>query len=264
VGGATTSAAERSELPFSERGEGEPTLLVPGTGFGVDSWGEFGDLLAARRRVIVYERRGFSAAAPQPAEDMGVHSDDARSILERAGSVSADVVGWSGGGLVALVLAIEHPEACRSLLLIEPSVHGLRAVTPSAIGMSVRALFAKLRRGQPAATELAYRWTFSYRGLHRNAWEEMRESWRKGVLAYADAVAAEQDHETSLRYPTRDDLEGLQIPVTIVIGGRSQRYFHRIARHLDRLLPQAEVRSIDGASHAVHLDEPGRVAELLD
>jgi hypothetical protein len=42
----------QSELPYEERGSGEPVLLVPGTAFGPASWGQFGDLLAARRRVI--------------------------------------------------------------------------------------------------------------------------------------------------------------------------------------------------------------------
>jgi hypothetical protein len=36
----------------------------------------------------------------------------------------ADVVGWSGGGLAALALAVEHRAAVGSLPLLEPSVHG--------------------------------------------------------------------------------------------------------------------------------------------
>jgi pimeloyl-ACP methyl ester carboxylesterase len=165
-------------------------LLIPGTGFGARTWGEFGDLLAECRRVIVYDRRGFTAAAPEPAEDMRVNADDANSVLGRAGGLPADVVGWSAGGLVALTLAVEHPEACRSLLLIEPSVHGLRAITLSAMGMTLRAQAVKLRRGQRAATDLSYRWTFAYRGLGGNSWEKMPEDWREGVLSHADAVAA--------------------------------------------------------------------------
>jgi 3-oxoadipate enol-lactonase len=253
----------RSELPYEERGSGEPVLLVPGTGFGPASWGEFGDLVAQRRRVIAYDRRGFTAAAPEPAENMREHAADARSVLERAEAVPADVVGWSGGGLVALALAVEHPTACRSLLLIEPSVHGLRAVTPSAVGMTLRAQVAKLRGGQRAATDLAYRWTFGYRGLRRNAWEEMPDERREGVLSHADAVAAEQDEEVSLRYPSKTQLRALDPPVTIVVGERSQRYFQRIARHLMRVIPRARFQLIRGASHAAHLDSPAEVAGLL-
>src|SRR5919106_6696354 len=85
----------RGRLPYEERGQGGPVLLIPGIGFGAGSWEEFGDLLAARRRVIAYERRGFTPAAPEPAEDMRVNADDARSILERADSLPSDIVGWS-------------------------------------------------------------------------------------------------------------------------------------------------------------------------
>jgi pimeloyl-ACP methyl ester carboxylesterase len=264
VSTTTDSASHDGQLPYEERGRGAPVLLIPGTGFGTASWGDFRNVLAARRRVISYERRGFTSAAPEPADDMRVHAADARSVLERAGALPADVVGWSGGGLVALALAIEHPAACRSLLLVEPSVHGLRAVTLSAVAMSLSARVAKLRGGQRAATDLAYRWTFAYRGLGRNAWEEMPDEWREGVLSHADAVAAEQDEEVSLRYPSRRDLANLDLPVDIVVGDLGQPYFHRIARHLERLIPGAAFHSVRDASHAVHLDAPEEVAALVD
>jgi 3-oxoadipate enol-lactonase len=238
-------------------------LLIPGTGFGAGSWGRFGELVATRRRAITYARRGFTSAAPEPAKEMRMHADDARRVLERAGAGPADVVGWSGGGLVAISLAIEHRGSCRSLLLIEPSLHGLRAVTPSALAMVLRARAVRLARGQRAATDLTYRWTFAYRGRGRNAWEEMPSEWRGEVLAWAPAVAAEQDQETTLRYPPASALRALDLPVAIALGELSQPYFHRIARHLERLLPRARVHSVAEASHAVHLDAPEAVADLL-
>jgi 3-oxoadipate enol-lactonase len=251
------------QLAYQERGNGEPVLLIPGTGFGAHTWGEFGELLTTRRRVIAYDRRGFSAAAPEPAESVRVHAGDARSVLERAEAAPADVVGWSAGGLVALALAVEHPAACTSLLLIEPSIHGLRAITLSALALTLRARMLRMARGQRAATDLAYRWTFAYRGLGRSAWDEMPAEWREGVLSHADAVAAEEAEEVSLRYPPRAALRALDLPVTIVVGERSQPYFHRIARHLQRLLQDARLHSVAEASHAVHLEAPREVSALL-
>jgi pimeloyl-ACP methyl ester carboxylesterase len=52
---------------------------------------------------------------------MRVIADDARSILERADSLPSNIVGWSAGGLVALALAVEQPDACRSLCLVSPA-----------------------------------------------------------------------------------------------------------------------------------------------
>jgi pimeloyl-ACP methyl ester carboxylesterase len=72
------------------------------------------------------------------------------------------------------------------------------------------------------------------------------------VLSHTDAVAAQQDEEVSLRYPSRGDLAKLDLPVDIVVGDLGQPYFHRIARHLERLIPSAAVHSVPDASHAIH------------
>jgi pimeloyl-ACP methyl ester carboxylesterase len=256
----TTSLAA---LPYEEHGQGEPVLLIPGTGFAAGAWGRFGELVATRRRAIAYGRRGFTPAAPEPAKDMRVHANDARRVLEQAEAGPADVVGWSGGGLVAISLAIEYPAHCRSLLLIEPSIHGLRGVTLSALAMVLRARAVRLARGQRAATDLTYRWTFAYRGRGHNAWEEMPSEWRETVLSWAPAVAAEQGQETTLRYPPPSAIQALDLPVAIAVGELSQPYFHRIARYVERLLPRAMLHSFPEASHAVHLDAPEAVADLL-
>jgi pimeloyl-ACP methyl ester carboxylesterase len=52
--------------------------------------------------------------------------------------------------------------------------------------------------------------------------------------------------------------------VTIVIGELSQRYFHRMARHLQRLIPRASLHSVRGGSHAVHIDSPSEVAARIE
>lgn len=113
--------------------------------------------------VIAYDRRGFTQAAPDPAPSMRVNADDAAALLEHLDAVPAHVLGWSAGGLVATCLAIEHPHTVRSLTLVEPSLHGLRNVTPSALAATMRARVVKLRRGQRAATDLMYGWTFGCR-----------------------------------------------------------------------------------------------------
>jgi pimeloyl-ACP methyl ester carboxylesterase len=231
-------------LAYEERGEGEPVLLVPGTGFGARTWGAFGGLLATRRRVIAYDRRGFTAQARSQPRACVYMQRTLAWFWSKQEPSRPTWVGWSAGGLVALALAVEHPATCRSLLLIEPSLYGLRAVTLSALGMALRARAVRAMRGQRVAIDLAYRWTFAYRGRGRSAWEEMPGEWREQVLSHATAVAAEETHETSLRYPPRAALRAFDLPVMIVVGERSQPYFHRIASYVQRLVPGARLHSV--------------------
>jgi pimeloyl-ACP methyl ester carboxylesterase len=238
-------------------------LLVPGTGFGRGTWGRFRELAAARFRVIAYDRRGFAESASEPAASMRVNADDAAALLEHLNATPAHVLGWSAGGLVALSLAIEHPHAVRSLTLVEPSLHGLRHATPSAVGMTLRARAKKLLRGQRAATDLSYRWTFAYRGRGESAWDRMPSEWREQVLARAESVAVEEDQETSLSYPRRRAIADLACPIKLVLGELSQGYFHRVARYVGHLNPRCELVVVRGASHAVHLDAAEELAAAI-
>lgn len=257
------TAAAASLLPYEETGAGEPLLLVSGTGFGRDTWGRFRELAAASFRVIAYDRRGFTEVASEAAASMPMNADDAAALLEHRDAIPAHVLGWSAGGLVALSLAIEHPSAVRSLTLVEPSLRGLRNVTPSTVAMAARRRAIRLLRGERAATDHAYRWTFAYRGRRESAWDRMPPEWREQVLAHAGSVAAEENQEASLSYPSGDAIASIACPMTTVLGELSQRYFHRVGRHLQSLNAQCEPVLVRGASHAVHLDAAEEVASAV-
>jgi 2-succinyl-6-hydroxy-2,4-cyclohexadiene-1-carboxylate synthase len=57
-------------------------------------------------------------------------------------------------------------------------------------------------------------------------------------------------------------LPGLETPVTLIVGERDEK-FRAIANEMVVAVPEAEVAVIAGAGHAVHLEAPERVAELI-
>jgi pimeloyl-ACP methyl ester carboxylesterase len=194
---------------------------------------------------------------------MRVHAADAHSVLKRAAALPADVVGWSGGGLVALTLAIGHPAACRSLLLVEPSVHGPRAATLSAVTMTLRARLAQLRGGQRAATDLP----------------TGGRSPIAGSVATSGMQCPTSGERRCSRMPTQSPPSRMRRSACVTHREGTWRtwtcrsaswsailpaYFHRIARHLERLIASAAVHSVPDAAHAVHLDAPEQVAALVD
>src|SRR2546426_2182743 len=98
------------EVYFEDRGDGPPVLLVPGTGCPVEMWGALPAELSKDHRVIAYERRGFNRTGGRPAGHQREHATDAAGLLRALDARPAAAVGWSGGGLSALALAVEHPE----------------------------------------------------------------------------------------------------------------------------------------------------------
>ncbi|HWE24256.1 MAG TPA: alpha/beta hydrolase, partial [Myxococcales bacterium] len=97
---------------YEEHGQGRPLVLLHGGGSTVQtSFGEIIPKLARTHLLIAPEQQGHGHTAdidrPLSFEQM---ADDTAALLDRLGVRDADVLGFSNGGMVALQLAIRHPE----------------------------------------------------------------------------------------------------------------------------------------------------------
>jgi pimeloyl-ACP methyl ester carboxylesterase len=63
--------------------------------------------------------------------------------------------------------------------------------------------------------------------------------------------------------PLWDRLGAVGMPVALVVGERDEK-FGAIAAQMASALPDAEVIVVPGAGHAVHLEAPEAVAEVID
>jgi pimeloyl-ACP methyl ester carboxylesterase len=103
---------------YEIHGEGRPTLLLHGAYMTAGMFGPLLPGLAATRQVIVPELRGHGRTAdvegPITYEQM---ADDTAGLIRHLELESADVVGFSMGGGVALQLAIRHPSLVRKLVV---------------------------------------------------------------------------------------------------------------------------------------------------
>ena len=105
--------ANQPKLHYLESGDNPITLFVHGFPFDPTMWSEQLDGLAALRRCLAIDLRGFgrSGRSLQPVLTMEDHAADLEAFLDK-GSVAAaiDLVGLSMGGYVALAFAELYPE----------------------------------------------------------------------------------------------------------------------------------------------------------
>lgn len=101
------------------RGTGPAVLLLAGLGDPAEAWEFQLDAFSGERTVIAFDNRGVGRS-PLPPEGISIASmaDDAALVLDQLGLASADVIGFSGGSVVAQELAIRHPERVDSLVLV--------------------------------------------------------------------------------------------------------------------------------------------------
>ena len=115
-------------IRWESQGDGAPVLLLHGLGYTREGWGPLRELLARRYRVLSYDNRGIGESAippgPYTVDDLAA---DAVQVLEEAGVDRTHVLGASLGGMVAQLLAAEHPERVASLVLAGTTPGGASA-----------------------------------------------------------------------------------------------------------------------------------------
>jgi pimeloyl-ACP methyl ester carboxylesterase len=250
-----------TELFHREEGSGSPILMIHGMGGDADVWGDAFGMLAEERRVIAYDRRGFTRSRQEPVADLDRHADDAAELMRALDAAPATVVGWSSGGVVALDLAIRRPADVAALILIEPPLHLIRAPGIRQLGGIGKMQVLNLVKDERAASEAFLRWAF----LHTSGgtyYDRLPPDIREAMLANGRANMIELKFGTGERLKGRD-ISAIGCPVTCLTGELSDRALLRATRKVARLLPDADIRRIDGAGHTLHLERPREFADAV-
>ncbi len=117
-------------LYYETYGAGPPLLLVHGNGFSIGSLAAQIAFFRERYRVIAMDSRdqGRSSDSDGPLTYDRM-TDDLAALLDHLRLDSVDVVGWSDGGIEALLLGVRHPARVRKIVAMAPNLNpGLGAI----------------------------------------------------------------------------------------------------------------------------------------
>ena len=92
-------------------GSGPPLLMIHGNGGSMSSFAQNVPYFATHYKVILADSRSQGKSLdPNHPLTFEMMADDFASLLDAMHIDSAYVIGWSDGGINALLLAIRHPE----------------------------------------------------------------------------------------------------------------------------------------------------------
>jgi pimeloyl-ACP methyl ester carboxylesterase len=231
-------------------GEGDVVLLVHGSGRSVADWQEgFANRLAATNRIVAFDSYGFGLSDRDHPFRYGnaLWARQAIDILDALAIRRAVVLGHSAGGVVAAFLAADHPERIRGAVFVG---HGL-AMDPMQLVPLV-----------PGVGELSLAWspvfgdTFSER--HRRKSEAAYRV--RGTRAALLTFIRRQYTIDGLRLLV-GTYEDIEIPILQVHGTLDESIPIDAARNLTSRLVDSRFVAVNGSSHDVHIDAPGRLAD---
>ena len=257
-------------VAYADSGAGETVLLLHSSAGSGAQWRSLTDKLQSRYRVVAPDLYGYGDTGSWPGRAFPKLADEAALADAVLGSSNAPVhvVGHSYGGAVALRFALDRPDRVKSLTLIEPvAFHLLHEAPPGSPDRSLYLEIIDLAGAMSRAECGGYgramaRFVDYWNG--DGAWAQLRPDQQSELARRGPKVAldfwATLTEPASLRTYQRIDA-----PTLILRGTRSPQPVRRIAELLTVALPEARLRSIDGAGHMLPLTHRDAVnAAVLD
>jgi pimeloyl-ACP methyl ester carboxylesterase len=92
-------------------GEGKPLLLIHGNGGSINAFSQTIPYFSKRYKVIAVDSRAHGKTVDsKDSLSFEMMADDFAALLDKMHIDSAYVIGWSDGGINALLLAMRHPD----------------------------------------------------------------------------------------------------------------------------------------------------------
>lgn len=246
-------------IPASHRldgPDGAPLLVLSNSlGTTMDLWAPQVPALAQRFRILRYEHRGHGGtpapAGPYHLADLG---GDVLDLLDHLGEPTASVAGVSLGGMVALWLAVHHPDrvdrlvlACTAAHLPSPESWAERAANVRAEGV------ASLREG------LLERWfpagfVAARPDMAALVTAMLEAADREGYAGCCEAIGAMDQ---------RGDLGRVAAPTLVIAGADDPVTPPGVALELAGEIPGAGLLVLPGASHLANLAAPERFSAAV-
>jgi 2-succinyl-6-hydroxy-2,4-cyclohexadiene-1-carboxylate synthase len=196
-----------------------------------------------------------SASAVEPVTLAGVLAD-----LRATAPPTFTLVGYSMGGRIALHVALALRERVERLVLVGASP-GIADVLEREARRAADERLADEIEGL-SIEEFAARWarTPVLAGQPAGVLEGVDEDRRRNTPA--GLARALRGLGTGTLPSLWDRLDELTVPVALVVGERDEK-FSAIAFQMAGAIERSEVVVVAGAGHAVHLEAPAAVAEVI-
>ncbi len=244
------------KLAFEEYGDTANKTLIILHGFFASSrnWRQIAKKLAEHYHVYVLDMRNHGQSPHAPEMDYPTMAEDLTAFMDELDLQTADLLGHSMGGKVAMWFALTKPERVDHLIVADISPVSYQHSFDNTINALILLPLDQISNRKQAddllstsIAELSYR-QFLLQNLQLN---EGEYSWRINLDYFY------QSADNIIAFPSVELVEPYRGKVLFIMGGNST-YTDKQAIEIS--FPTAEISIIKGANHWLHIDKP---AEFL-
>jgi non-heme chloroperoxidase len=249
------------QLHYVDQGEGKQQTIIFIHG-GLDDyrcWQFQMDSFSRKYRTVSYSRRFAypnkwigNVAQDNTIED---NAKDLAQLIRKLDVAPAHLVGASYGAYIALYCASKNPELAKTLVLNEPPIMQFLARSP--IKEDVELLQRFITRVQRPNQDASKRGDFrkatqvAIDGIMdmKNYFDKLPEEGKQFLIDNARSLESELESSMSTSYTIEDVKQITTIPMLLVKGELSPKYFLRIVDILSDNISNSEQIVIPNVSH---------------
>lgn len=258
------------DLSYIEQGIGAPVVFVHGAFSDLRFWKPQRQAVAKQYRFIAYNHR-YHGTDPWPDDgknySAATHAVDLAAFIRQLNTGPAHIVAISYGGLLATLIAAEHPELVRSLTLLEPSIAALLAdISDAKLVLDERGkAYEPIRAAAKAGNVVqATKWLFDWvNNEGAGAFDKQSEAVRQMCLDNARTVPLFLSAPTPPALLSCAMLGSVKAHTLVIGGEETRRYFSLINEIVVRCIPGSHLETIPNATHLMSAQNPGAFNEAL-
>ncbi len=251
------------EIAYEVEGRGDALLLIGGYTMVKEAWRELADRLSPHFTVITFDNRGVGqSTVPQEPFTISDMARDAAELVDQLGISSAHVFGISMGGLIAQVLALDHPQRVGKVALGCTTHGGREAVAPSQQVLELLAKAADPNIPPEEAVRMRVPFLFGPRFLKEKG--DLVEKWVEMAVRYAPSPKGAEGQMRALsRFNSRERLSDIRCPVLVITGSDDRLIPPVNSELLAKRIPGAKLHIVEGAGHLFFIEKPDEVSQIL-
>lgn len=220
-------------IDFATYGAGPPLVLLHGGLSSSLDWIAEIPELAGKYQVIVIDLRGHGASTIGSEEfSYRLLASDVASVLDKLDIDRASIAGWSDGGNVGLLFALDFPSRIDRLVAVSANFH------PEGI---VQDVMQGILEAPEQTGSVVARWLYHLQSPSPERWPELQ---RRVTNMWQN-------------YPTlsAEDLRDISVPTLLVVGEKDD-IDREHSETMAKAIPNARLLVMPGVGHSIPRDAP--------
>jgi len=243
------------ELYYESHGKGKPIVFSHAWLDDCSIWGAQVKHFSKNYTVILYDHRGHGMSdKPKGGEgnySVQVLSNDLYALIQKLNLEKPILVGFSLGGMAAILLALKNPDKISKLVLVGTTA---KMTLPTSAK-----LFEMLRFFLPYQKFL--RMLCEYR-FYKPSRQIVDEEFARASKV-DKSIAFECWRELTENYDAKDKVSKIEVP-TLIIVGEKDKVNLEASRYLNREIKGSELHIIPDSGHTVMIEKPNEFNEILE